>query len=103
MAGDHDYATVWYGSYGEIGARGPRTVLTGSLHTTELQNVQARSKEAGCPDREGPLSRDRGEAAGDCVGTREPFCTAAVDRTIALPSPGFEAPARFVEKYRTGK
>ena len=65
--------------------------------------VQARSREAGRPAREGPLYRGRGEAAGDYGGTVEHVRTATVDRTIILPSPGLEAPARFFEKYRTGK
>jgi len=60
--------------------------------------VKSKSMEAGCPAREGPLCRGRGEATWDCVGIVEPSRTATVDRTIILPSPGFEAPARFVGK-----
>ena len=59
-----------------------------------------------CPARKGLLCCGRGEAVGDNVFTEEPFRTAAVDRAVPgfpvpyeiLPSPGFEAPARFVGK-----
>jgi len=75
---------------------------------TPTLHVQARSREACCPARRGPRSRGRGEAAGDCVFTAEPLRTAVVDRAVSgfpapygiLPSPVFEAPARFVGKHR---
>ena len=63
-----------------------------------------------CLAKRGPRCRGRGEAAGDCVFTSEPFRTAAVDRRDGpvltalygiVPSPVFEAPARYVGKNRT--
>ena len=48
--------------------------------------------------REKPMCRGRGEAARDGVGLVEPSRTATIDRTITLPSPGFESPVRFVGK-----
>jgi hypothetical protein len=61
----------------------------------------------GCYAREGPRCRGRGEAAGDCVFTAEPFRKAAVDRAVpgfpvpsygVLLSPVLEAPARIIVK-----
>jgi hypothetical protein len=62
----------------------------------------------GCLARKGPQYRGRGETAGDCVFTAKTFRTAAVDRAVPdlpvpygiLPSPVFEAHARFVGKHR---
>ena len=62
--------------------------------------------------RRGPRYRGRGEAAWVCFFTAEPFRTATVDRRGGpvltapygiLPSPVFQAPARFVGKNRTRK
>ncbi len=63
----------------------------------------------GCLVRRGTRCRGRGEVVGDCVFTAEPLRTAAVDRAVPglpvphgiLPSPVFEAHARFVGKHRT--
>ena len=68
-----------------------------------------RNREAGCLARRGLRCGGRGEAAGVNVYTGVPFRTAAIDQAVPgfpvpyeiLPSPGFEAPVRFVGKNRT--
>ena len=84
-----------------------RETAATAIGVYEDTNPKRPSEEqgGGCLARKGPLSRGRGEAAWDCVFTAEPFRTATVDRSVPglpvtygiLPSPGFEAPARFVE------
>ena len=88
---------------GATAASGPEAPdrSDGESLDNESKNAQARSKEAGCPARKGPLCRGRCEVAENYVGKVEPFRTATMDRTIALSLPGFEA--RLVGKYRTRK
>ncbi len=64
-----------------------------------------------CPARKGLRCCGRGETARDSVFTEEPFRTATIEKAVPgfpvpyaiLPSPGFEAPARFVGNYGAGR